>query len=118
MAGSDLDGDEYFVCWLDDLLFAGDNYPPMEFPPAEAQELDRPVQVVDMINYIKDSILNDQTGKLYNIHLKHADHQENGIFSEASRLTGAFNTTTAGIFCWCVCGWVGSQNRAVAAPWL
>ena len=84
MAGSDLDGDQYFVCWMDELIFKRDNYPPMEFPASEAKKLKRPVEVEDMVDYLKFSILNNKMGKLYNCHIKHADYQPEGIFSEVS----------------------------------
>ncbi|GBO20391.1 hypothetical protein AVEN_56314-1 [Araneus ventricosus] len=45
-AGSDLDGDEYHVMWIGELIFERDNYPPMHFTVKDkAKELERPVMV-------------------------------------------------------------------------
>ncbi|KAF8788983.1 RNA-dependent RNA polymerase 1 like protein [Argiope bruennichi] len=48
MAGSDLDGDEYHVMWIKELIFDGENYPPMHYAVKDkAKELDRPVMNSD-----------------------------------------------------------------------
>ena len=85
MAGSDLDGDEYFVCWMDELIFSRDNYPPMEFPASKTEELNRPVTVEDMVQYLKFSILNEKLGILTNLHVRHADCQPDGIYSKVCK---------------------------------
>lgn len=38
-AGSDLDGDEYFVLWDPDLIFHRNNEPPAHFPSKQAPDV-------------------------------------------------------------------------------
>ncbi len=40
ISGSDLDGDNFFVSWRQNLI-PKKAHPPMEYPPAVAKELDR-----------------------------------------------------------------------------
>ncbi|XP_070557919.1 uncharacterized protein [Ptychodera flava] len=82
MAGSDLDGDEYFVTWHPDLIYSRENFPPMHFPPAEKKILDRAVELEDMIKFIAEYIQNDRLGTMSNAHLVRADHEVKGIFSD------------------------------------
>ena len=82
MSGSDLDGDMYFVCWKKELIFERSNYPPMHFPASKKVEVTGHVTVDDMVKYMKSCILNDKLGIIANLHTKHADFQEDGIFSK------------------------------------
>ncbi|XP_072033129.1 uncharacterized protein [Amphiura filiformis] len=80
MAGSDLDGDEYFVTWMPGLRFEGANQEPMDFTPPQKLRHDGPIQVSDMIKYMANYIKNDNVGLIANAHLAQADR--NGIFSQ------------------------------------
>ncbi|XP_002734181.1 uncharacterized protein LOC100373859 [Saccoglossus kowalevskii] len=82
MAGSDLDGDEYFVTWLPELLFDRENHEAMPFPAAVKKELTNPVEVADMIKFVTEYIQNDCLGLMANAHLAMADQQSDGIFSD------------------------------------
>ena len=81
MAGSDLDGDEYFVTWMPELIFERDNEEPMDFlsPPKKIKY--GSIGEQDMIQYIADYIKNDNVGLIANAHLAQADRQKKGIFS-------------------------------------
>lgn len=78
MSGSDLDGDKYFVTWYEKLLPRKDNVAPMDFISPEKMELQRPIEVSDMIQFVAEYIKNDQLGIIANAHLVHADHDEEG----------------------------------------
>ena len=79
MSGSDLDGDKYFVTWLDKLIPPrAENEEPMDFTAPQKVVLPRPVEVSDMIQFVSDYIKNDQLGIIANAHLVHADHDEKG----------------------------------------
>ncbi|XP_072033166.1 uncharacterized protein [Amphiura filiformis] len=73
MAGSDLDGDEYFVTWMPELTFEGANEEPMDFTPPQKLRHNGPIEVSDMIKYIADYIKNDNVGLIANAHLAQAD---------------------------------------------
>ncbi|XP_070571549.1 uncharacterized protein [Ptychodera flava] len=81
MAGSDLDGDEYFVTWHPKLIFPRKNYPPMHFPTPCKTYLDREVELDDMIKFVAEYIQNDNLGFMSNAHLVKADSESEGIFS-------------------------------------
>ena len=78
MTGSDLDGDKYFVTWLDKLLPTRENEDPMDFTAPIKKTILRPVEVSDMIQFVSEYIKNDQLGIIANAHLVHADSDENG----------------------------------------
>jgi len=73
MAGSDLDGDLYFVTWHEELILKKENEPPMHFPNAEESHLDRPITELDIINQLKFIVESDNTGRISRQHLIFAD---------------------------------------------
>ncbi|XP_033101368.1 probable RNA-dependent RNA polymerase 1 isoform X2 [Anneissia japonica] len=81
MAGSDLDGDEYFVTWMPQLLIQK-NVPPMHFPSSPPTIHYGEIKEKDMIQYISDYIKNDRVGVIANAHLTFADSETDGIFSD------------------------------------
>nr|XP_022295826.1 uncharacterized protein LOC111105743 isoform X2 [Crassostrea virginica] len=81
MSGSDLDGDEYFVCWDEDLCKIK-NHEPMDFPKAKKKCLTREVTSDDIIDFLADYIRHDKLGLIANAHLVQADRNEKGIFSD------------------------------------
>ncbi|XP_035212894.1 RNA-dependent RNA polymerase 1-like [Stegodyphus dumicola] len=80
MAGSDLDGDEYIVIWLDDLVFPNDNVPPMEYTPNKETIHEGEITVSDMTDFFYEYLMNGDVGILGSAHLAWADKE--GIFSE------------------------------------
>ncbi|XP_062596258.1 uncharacterized protein LOC134257682 [Saccostrea cucullata] len=80
MSGSDLDGDEYFVCW-DERLSTFENVIPMKFPRAEKTHLERDVELSDIAEFLANYIKNDNLGIIANAHLALADSEQEGIFS-------------------------------------
>lgn len=78
ISGSDLDGDKYFVTWYEPFLVPGKNVKPMDFAAPKKKELNRSVDVNDMIEFIAEYIKNDQLGIIANAHLVHADAEEKG----------------------------------------
>jgi len=73
MAGSDLDGDLYFVTWHENLMLKKNNEPPMHFPASEEQHLNRPVTEADIINQLKYNVESDLKGRVSRQHLIFAD---------------------------------------------
>ncbi|XP_076323276.1 uncharacterized protein LOC143232092 [Tachypleus tridentatus] len=83
MSGSDLDGDEYSLLWLKELIFKRENHAPMDFPSNDAKEIDKPVEVADMLEYFTDYVNKDSgIGRVAHAHLVWADYEEKGIFSK------------------------------------
>ncbi|XP_054711040.1 uncharacterized protein LOC129220635 [Uloborus diversus] len=82
MAGSDLDGDEYVVIWMQDLIFPKRNYKAMDYPPNPEIKHSGSITVDDMIDFIRTYIKNDNIGVLANAHLAWADIHPEGIFSK------------------------------------
>ncbi|XP_061186419.1 LOW QUALITY PROTEIN: uncharacterized protein LOC133194482 [Saccostrea echinata] len=80
MSGSDLDGDEYFVCW-DERFHRIENRDPMDFPKAEKIFLDSDVQLTHIVDFLANYIKNDNLGIIANAHLAMADSEQEGIFS-------------------------------------
>ena len=78
MSGSDLDGDKYFVTWLDKLIPKRRNEEAMDFTAPKKKTIEGKVEVSDMIEFISDYIKNDQLGIIANAHLVHADCDEKG----------------------------------------
>ena len=73
MAGSDLDGDLYFVTWHEELILKKENEAPMHFPAAEESRLDRPVMESDIIDQLKFNVESDDKGRVSSQHLVFAD---------------------------------------------
>lgn len=82
ISGSDLDGDEYFVCW-DELLHSIENQIPMDFPKAKKKRLESDITVPDIVEFVANYIQNDNLGIIANTHLALADYEKDGIFSSS-----------------------------------
>ncbi|CAF1439871.1 unnamed protein product [Adineta steineri] len=83
ISGSDLDGDEYVVIWLKDLIPTTPNevaykYDSQEDPP----KMDRPITRDDINQIVMEVSEQDCLGSLSNIHLAYADKEEEGIKSK------------------------------------
>ncbi|KAG8189298.1 hypothetical protein JTE90_019058 [Oedothorax gibbosus] len=87
MAGSDLDGDEYHVMWLEELTFARENETPMDFAiekkeKQSSEEDEKTIKVSDELDHFCEYIFNDRVGLIASAHLVWADKDPEGIFSE------------------------------------
>ena len=84
MAGSDLDGDLYWVTWHPNFVqhFRPDNYPAMDYTGQAAKEQDGPITVRNMIDHTIHFIQTDITSIVSRTHLCMADQEFEGIFSE------------------------------------
>ncbi|KAM7444491.1 hypothetical protein ABFA07_006888 [Porites harrisoni] len=82
MAGGDLDGDLYFVCWNKDLLPRKPNFPPMDYQALEKQEQTQPITAADMTKFVVDYIRCDQLGVIDNAHKALADQENDGVESK------------------------------------
>ena len=84
MAGSDLDGDEYFVTWEKGLIFSQSNDPAMDYSSkGYPMETNRPITTEDLIEQFIINIKTDILGEVSIAHLIHADHDKKGIWSDA-----------------------------------
>ncbi|XP_055939511.1 uncharacterized protein LOC129969117 [Argiope bruennichi] len=79
MAGSDLDGDEYCVVWMPELIFAKENDVPANYPKPDSQNFQN---VSDFLSYsrteeiadfIVDYIKNDTISSIATAHLAQSD---------------------------------------------
>ncbi|XP_062566009.1 uncharacterized protein LOC134228365 [Saccostrea cucullata] len=79
MSGSDLDGDEYFVCW-DERFHGFENQEPVVFPKTAKKSSISNVHLTDMVDFLVNYIKNDNLGIIANAHLAMADSEPKGIF--------------------------------------
>ncbi|KAA8529779.1 hypothetical protein F0562_034121 [Nyssa sinensis] len=73
-SGSDLDGDDYFVCWDPDLI-PPQQIQPMDYSPAPSIQLDHEVTIEEVEEYFTNHIVNDTLGIIDNTHLVFADKE-------------------------------------------
>ncbi|KAJ0099031.1 hypothetical protein Patl1_19780 [Pistacia atlantica] len=71
-SGSDLDGDNYFVCWDNDLI-PPRQFPPMDYNAGPPKVLHRDVTIEDVEEYFIDFIVNDKLGIISHAHVVFAD---------------------------------------------
>ena len=84
MAGSDLDGDEYFVTWEKGLIFPQKNDPAMDYSSRGCRiKANGPITTEDLIKQFLINIKTDILGEVSTAHLIHADLDEKGIRSDA-----------------------------------
>ncbi|KAK0595797.1 hypothetical protein LWI29_010039 [Acer saccharum] len=74
-SGSDLDGDNYFVCW-DPELIPPRQFPPMDYTPPPTKVSDTDVTIEEVEKYFVDYIMNDSLGVICNAHVVFADREE------------------------------------------
>ncbi|CAF1369179.1 unnamed protein product [Adineta steineri] len=83
ISGSDLDGDEYVVIWLNDLIPTTPNEKAYEYDSQEEPpKMDRPITRDDINQIVMEVSEQDCLGSLSNIHLAYADKEEKGIKSK------------------------------------
>ncbi|KAK1578467.1 hypothetical protein Q3G72_030483 [Acer saccharum] len=74
-SGSDLDGDNYFVCW-DPELIPPRQFHPMDYTPPPTKVSDTDVTIEEVEEYFVDYIMNDSLGVICNAHVVFADREE------------------------------------------
>ncbi|XVE91802.1 hypothetical protein REPUB_Repub01dG0043000 [Reevesia pubescens] len=90
-SGSDLDGDNYFVCW-DPELIPSKQIDPMDYSPAPTTTLDHEVTIEEVEEYFTDYIVNDSLGIIANAHTVFADRQPSKAMSrECLKLAKLFS---------------------------
>ncbi|XP_043719153.1 RNA-dependent RNA polymerase 6-like isoform X1 [Telopea speciosissima] len=78
-SGSDLDGDQYFVTWEENLIPPSkESWQPMDYDSVEAKKLHRPVNRQDIIDFFMESMVTAQLGKICSAHVVHADLSKDG----------------------------------------
>ncbi|KAL5975839.1 RNA-dependent RNA polymerase [Asimina triloba] len=91
-SGSDLDGDQYFVTWDENLLPPSKtSWSPMDYSPPEEKRLKRQVSIkaafeqtkfVDITGFFANNMVNENLGRICSAHVVHADLSEHGAFDE------------------------------------
>ncbi|KAI8959704.1 RdRP-domain-containing protein [Daldinia sp. FL1419] len=77
-SGGDLDGDDYFVIWDPRLIPTEWNHPPMEQDSLKPKELDRDVEVSDLISFFVSYMKNDSLSTIAHAHLAKCDALTDG----------------------------------------
>ncbi|KAI0183636.1 RNA dependent RNA polymerase [Xylaria flabelliformis] len=72
-SGGDLDGDDFFVIWDQDLIPPERNYPPMIHEPVQPVELDRDVRPSDLVAFFVMYMKNDALSTIAHAHLAQSD---------------------------------------------
>ena len=80
MSGSDMDGDEYFITWDPKLIFPRPNTNAMDYPDTKAENLNRPVEVLDMLEFYCRFSRDSGIGRISAAHLAISDRK--GIFNQ------------------------------------
>ena len=75
-SGGDLDGDDFFVFWDENLIPPEWNHPPMDHAPSRPEILDRDVDMNDIIRFFTLYIKNDSLPHIAHAHLAQADRLE------------------------------------------
>ncbi|XP_042505270.1 RNA-dependent RNA polymerase 6-like [Macadamia integrifolia] len=82
-SGSDLDGDQYFVTWEEILIPPSKKSSlPMDYAPAEAKNLRRPINRQDIIEFFMKTMVTTQLGMICNAHVVHADLSDDGALDD------------------------------------
>nr|SZF06468.1 RNA-dependent RNA polymerase 1-like [Psoroptes ovis] len=85
MAGSDLDGDEYAIFWDTNLMFPGQNHPPMNFPAQQSPDSEKEISDEDIIRFYCEYIFENNVGTVANSHLMISDFHPQGLESSECR---------------------------------
>lgn len=72
-SGGDLDGDDYFVIWDEQLIPAEWNCKPMDYGGPKPRDLSRPVEVTDLMKFFVRFMKNDALPTIAHAHLAQAD---------------------------------------------
>lgn len=77
-SGGDLDGDDFFVIWDQNLIPLEQNHPPMIHKPLQPLEIGRDVRPSDLIAFFVTYMKNDTLSTIAHAHLAQADQLEGG----------------------------------------
>ncbi|RDI89809.1 hypothetical protein Vi05172_g400 [Venturia inaequalis] len=80
-SGGDLDGDDYWIIWDQDLIPPPEewNHPAMDFTAIPPRRVGDKVTVKDMTEFFVSYMKNDNLGMIAHAHLAQADNQEFGV---------------------------------------
>lgn len=78
-SGGDLDGDDYFVIWDQDLIPKDWFVTPMEYTSRKAPDLPRDVTVHDITSFFVTYMKNDSLPRIAHAHMALADRLYNGV---------------------------------------
>jgi RNA-dependent RNA polymerase len=78
-SGGDLDGDDYFVIWDETLTPKDWNVEPMNFTAPKAKELNRPIEIEDLMKFFVRYMKNDTLPTIAHAHLAQADFLDKGV---------------------------------------
>ncbi|KAI9675025.1 MAG: hypothetical protein M1817_001431 [Caeruleum heppii] len=78
-SGGDLDGDDFLVIWDKEFIPPEWNHPPMDYTPDRPNQLNRDVEIRDIINFFVNYMKNDRLGTIAHSHLAHGDRSSDGI---------------------------------------
>jgi RNA-dependent RNA polymerase len=81
-SGGDLDGDDYFVAWNQDIIPEKWDVAAMDFSPLAPNAVNRDVTVEDMTEFFVQYIKNDNLPTIANAHLSYSDRLPGGAFHE------------------------------------
>ncbi|XAR69376.1 RNA-directed RNA polymerase [Bertholletia excelsa] len=82
-SGSDLDGDNYFVTWDQNLIPPSkQSWTPMDYTAAEEKKVPRDVTQKDIIEFFTKNMVNESLGAICNAHVVHADLSEYAALDE------------------------------------
>lgn len=81
-SGSDLDGDLFSVTWMKDLIPKEANHSPLDYDSVSAREIDRPIELPEMVGIITDVMENNKLGVIAQAWLATADHVQGGAWSD------------------------------------
>lgn len=88
-SGGDLDGDDYWIIWDQDLIPPPEewNHPAMDFTAIPPRRVRDKVTVKDMTEFFVNYMKNDNLGTIAHAHLAQADHQEFGVKDDKCKLS-------------------------------
>lgn len=78
-SGGDLDGDDFFVVWDSELRPREVNCAPMDYKAPKPIELDRLVEIPDIMKFFVRYMKNDSLPKIAHAHLAHSDFLDSGV---------------------------------------
>ncbi len=82
-SGGDLDGDDFFCIWEKDLTPLSEwNVEPMSYSAPKARELDRPVEIQDVMRFFVRHMKNDTLPQIAHAHMAQSDFLEDGVKDE------------------------------------
>jgi RNA-dependent RNA polymerase len=78
-SGGDLDGDDFFCIWDKALTPTEWNVEPMSYTAAKPKELDRPVEIQDVMKFFVRFMKNDALPTIAHAHLALSDYLDRGV---------------------------------------